>query len=67
VAAALALLGKDDARYAEKQRKAYGQDGAVEALAKGEALVRKAQAAGTLDNLPAWASFLHPDGGDKHT
>ncbi len=48
VAAALAALGKDDARYAEKQRKAYGQDGLTEALAKGEAMVRKAQAAGTL-------------------
>ncbi|MES2716542.1 MAG: tryptophan--tRNA ligase [Pseudomonadota bacterium] len=43
VAAALAALGKDDARYVEKQRKAYGQDGHAEALAKGEALVRKAQ------------------------
>ena len=48
VAAALAALGKDDARYVEKQRKAYGQDGNAEALAKGEALVRKAQNAGTL-------------------
>jgi tryptophanyl-tRNA synthetase len=42
VAAALAKLGKDDTRYYEKQRKAYGQDGSVEALAKGEAIVRKA-------------------------
>jgi tryptophanyl-tRNA synthetase len=49
VAAAVALLSKDDARYLEKQRKAYGQDGNTEALAKGEALVRKLQAAGTLD------------------
>lgn len=48
VAAALAALGKDDARYAEKQRKSYGEDGKADALAKGEALVRKAQAAGTL-------------------
>jgi len=48
-AAALARLGKDDARYVEKQRKAYGQDGSAEALAKGEAIVKKAQAAGTLD------------------
>ncbi len=37
VAAALAALGKDDARYVEKQRKAYGQDGVAEALARGEA------------------------------
>ena len=49
VAAALAALGKDDARYAEKQRKAYGQDGSAEALVKGEALVRKAQNSGTLN------------------
>ena len=49
VAAALAALGKDDARYVEKQRKAYGQDGNAEALAKGERLVRKAQDGGTLD------------------
>ena len=48
-AAALSRLGKDDARYVEKQRKAYGQDGSAEALAKGEAIVKKAQAAGTLD------------------
>jgi len=49
VAAALAALGKDDARYVDKQRKAYGQDGNAEALAKGERLVRKAQDSGTLD------------------
>ena len=42
VATALAKLGKDDTRYYEKQRKAYGQDGSAEALAKGEAIVRKA-------------------------
>ena len=42
VAATLAKLGKDDSRYFDKQRKAYGQDGSAEALAKGEAIVRKA-------------------------
>ena len=47
--AALAKLGKDDARYLEKQRKAFGETGSAEALAKGEAIVRKAAAA-----LPAW-------------
>ncbi|MEO5771589.1 MAG: tryptophan--tRNA ligase [Burkholderiaceae bacterium] len=41
VAAAVAKLPRDDARYFEKQRKAYGQDGSAEALAKGEALVGK--------------------------
>ena len=45
VAAALARLGRDDVRYFDKQRKAYGETGAAEALAKGEALVRRAAAA----------------------
>ncbi|MFN0185537.1 MAG: tryptophan--tRNA ligase [Aquabacterium sp.] len=42
VAAALARLSKDDQRYYERQRKAYGESGSVESLAKGEALVRRA-------------------------
>lgn len=42
VAAALAKLGRDDARYFEKQRKDFGQTGSAQALAKGEAVVRKA-------------------------
>jgi tryptophanyl-tRNA synthetase len=46
VAAALAKLGKDDARYFEKQRKAFGETGAPEALAKGEGIVKKAAALG---------------------
>jgi tryptophanyl-tRNA synthetase len=45
VAAALARLGKDDARYFDKQRKVYGETGAAEALARGEAVVRRAAAA----------------------
>ena len=45
VAAALAKLSKDDARYFERQRKAFGESGATEALAKGEGMVRKAAAA----------------------
>ena len=45
VAAAQARLGRDDVRYFDKQRKAYGETGAAEALAKGEALVRRAAAA----------------------
>ena len=44
VAAALAKLAKDDARYYDKQRKAFGQAGLAEALAKGEGIVRKAAA-----------------------
>ena len=48
VAAALAKLGKDDARYYDKQRKAFGETGSAEALAKGEGILRKAEA------LPGW-------------
>jgi tryptophanyl-tRNA synthetase len=44
IAAALAKLAKDDARYFEKQRKAFGETGSLEALAKGEGMVRKAGA-----------------------
>jgi tryptophanyl-tRNA synthetase len=40
-AAALAKMPKDDARYFEKQRKAFGETGAAEALAKGEGIVKK--------------------------
>src|SRR5512146_2397613 len=45
VAAALARLTKDDARYYERQRKAYGETGAPDALAKGENVVARAQGA----------------------
>ena len=45
VAAALAKLGKDDARYFDKQRKAFGETGSADALAKGESIVRKAAVA----------------------
>jgi tryptophanyl-tRNA synthetase len=44
-AASLAKLGKDDARYFEKQRKAYGETGAADALAKGDGVLRKAAVA----------------------
>ena len=44
IAAALAKLSKDDSRYYEKQRKAFGETGSAEALAKGEGVVRKAAA-----------------------
>jgi tryptophanyl-tRNA synthetase len=42
VADALAKLSKDDARYFDKQRKAFGETGAAEALAKGEGLIARA-------------------------
>jgi tryptophanyl-tRNA synthetase len=41
-AAALAKLPRDDARYYDKQRKAYGETGSAQALARGESMVRKA-------------------------
>ncbi|MFN7410216.1 MAG: tryptophan--tRNA ligase [Pseudomonadota bacterium] len=45
VAAALAKLGKDDARYYEKQRKAFGETGDAAAWSKGEGIVRRAAVA----------------------
>jgi tryptophanyl-tRNA synthetase len=42
VAAALAKLSKDDQRYFEKQRKAYGETGDAAAAGKAEALLRRA-------------------------
>jgi tryptophanyl-tRNA synthetase len=44
VKAALAKLGKDDARYFEKQRKAFQETGAAEAQAKAESILKKAAA-----------------------
>jgi tryptophanyl-tRNA synthetase len=51
IAATLAKLPKDDVRWFEKQRKAYGETGAAEALAKGEALVARAAA-----SVAGWSS-----------
>jgi tryptophanyl-tRNA synthetase len=51
VAESLAKLAKDDARYLEKQRKAYGETGSAEALGKGEALIARAAA-----NVAGWTS-----------
>ena len=65
VAAALAAIGKDDARYVEKQRKAYGQDGSGEALAKGEASVKRALAAAVLDHHQAELLLGHLKGSGK--
>jgi tryptophanyl-tRNA synthetase len=66
VAAALAKLTKDDSRYFEKQRKAFGETGAAEALAKGEAIVKKA-AAGIAGWTEADSELLrgHLKGGGK--
>ncbi len=44
IAAALAKLPKDDQRYYEKQRKAFGETGSAEAMGRGEALLARAAA-----------------------
>jgi tryptophanyl-tRNA synthetase len=51
VAAAMAKLPKDDARYFEKQRKALAETGAVEAAAKGEGMIKKAAS-----NIAGWTA-----------
>jgi tryptophanyl-tRNA synthetase len=58
VAAALAKLSKDDARYLDKQRKAFGETGSTDALAKGESIVRKAAVA-VSGWTPADTELLH--------
>ncbi len=50
VARALAKLSKDDQRWFERQRKAFGETGAAEALAKGEAVLKRAA-----ETLPGWS------------
>ncbi|MGA1315470.1 MAG: tryptophan--tRNA ligase [Rubrivivax sp.] len=45
VTAALAMLPRDDARYFDKQRKAFGETGSADALGKGEGVLRKASVA----------------------
>jgi tryptophanyl-tRNA synthetase len=49
VAAAVAKLSKDDARYYDKQRREYQQSGTPESLAKGEAVLRRAAG-----SVPSW-------------
>ncbi len=51
VAATLAKLPKDDARYFQKQRKAFGETGSAEALSKGEGMIAKAAA-----HIAGWTS-----------
>ncbi len=51
VATTLAKLPKDDARYFEKQRKAFGETGSADAFAKGDGMIAKAAA-----NIAGWTS-----------
>ena len=62
VAATLAKLGKDDARYLEKQRKAFGETGAAEALAKGDAILQRARAVLSDDELELMHGHLRGAG-----
>lgn len=58
VAAALAKFPKDDQRYYDRQRKAFGETGAHEAWAKGEALVRRNAAALSAGTAPGgWSEM----------
>ncbi len=66
-AAALAKLSKDDARYFEKQRKAFGETGAAEALAKGEGIVRKAAASGIQREAAPLGRGVGPAALDSYT
>jgi tryptophanyl-tRNA synthetase len=51
LAAAIAKLGKDDARYLDKQRKAYTESGDADALKKGEGVLARAAS-----NVAGWTS-----------
>ena len=65
VAAAMAKLPKDDARYFDKQRKAFGETGSAEAQAKGENILKKAAAAvegWTADETELLAGHLRGSG-----
>ena len=48
---AIAKLSKDDARTLENQRKAFGETGAAQALARGDDVIRKAAA-----SIAGWTS-----------
>ena len=65
VASTLAKLGKDDARYVEKQRKSFGETGAPEALAKGESIVQRALAAKGLSTEDAELLLGHLKGSGR--
>jgi tryptophanyl-tRNA synthetase len=54
VATAMAKLSKDDARYYDKQRKAFGETGSPEAWAKGEGILKKAAT-----QVPGWTADDH--------
>ena len=60
-----AIFGKAQIFSAAYMGFAHGTNDAQKTMGIIALAIVGAQASGTLDNLPAWAGFLHPDGGDK--
>ncbi len=60
-----AIFGKAQLASAAFMGFAHGTNDAQKTMGIIALTIFAAQGAGTLDNLPAWAQFLHPDGGEK--
>ena len=60
-----AIFGKAQLVSAGYMGFAHGTNDAQKTMGIIALTIFAAQGAGTLDNLPAWAQFLHPDGGEK--
>ena len=60
-----AIFGKAQLASAAYMGFAHGSNDAQKTMGIIALTIFGAQAAGTLDTLPAWAHFLHPDGGEK--
>lgn len=60
-----AIFGKAQLASAAYMGFAHGSNDAQKTMGIIALSIFGAQATGTLDNLPAWAHFLHPDGGEK--
>lgn len=60
-----AFFGKAQLVSAAYMGFAHGTNDAQKTMGIIALAVFGAQASGTLDNLPAWLAFLHPDGGEK--
>ncbi len=60
-----AIFGKAQLVSAAYMGFAHGSNDAQKTMGIIALTIFGAQAAGTLDSLPAWANFLHPDGGES--
>ena len=60
-----AFFGKAQLVSAAYMGFAHGTNDAQKTMGIIALSIFGAQAAGTLENLPVWAAFLHPDGGEK--